>query len=160
MEMAPTDLVSCCNPFSWMLHDYYVLPRGFLPLISLSFFNPHPSNRVSFSHLTSLRSSLVSSALARLWSFTGAHVFPFPIRSDKIARVGGGIRSRVLPKECRPFFPKTTVSGIQMIIVQSKYSYDPKSRFIRKPDIWVCIWMVKYGAMTLRSRWHWVSHPI
>ena len=77
---------------------------------SLSFFNPHPSNRVSFSHLTSLRSSLVSRALARLWSFTGEPVFPFPIRSDKIARVGGGIRSRVLPKECRPFFPKTTVS--------------------------------------------------
>ena len=44
----------------------------FLPLISLSFFNPHPSNRVSFSHLTSLRSSPIRARpFARQWSFAG-----------------------------------------------------------------------------------------
>ena len=29
-------------------------------------------------------------------------------------RVGGGVRSRILPKECRAFFPKTTVSWLRI----------------------------------------------
>ena len=49
---------------------------------------------------------------ARLWSFTGVRLFlrfQF-VRSVKLLRVGAGIRSCALPKECRAFFPKTTVS--------------------------------------------------
>ena len=41
MEIAPTDIVSCCNPFSRMLHVYHVLPRrlSFLSFLSLSSIN-------------------------------------------------------------------------------------------------------------------------
>ena len=43
--------------------------------ISLSFFNSHPSNRVSFSCLKSFRSSLSSARPRFKWSFTGGRMF-------------------------------------------------------------------------------------
>ena len=63
--------------------------------------------------------SSISSALARHWSFAGAPFsvsFPnsFLLRASRSfvlqKKVGDGIRSCALPKECRTFFPKTTVS--------------------------------------------------
>ena len=53
MKQASTGLVSCCNSSLGMFHVCYVLPSTsfFLYLVSLSFFNPHPSNRVSYSPL-------------------------------------------------------------------------------------------------------------
>ena len=64
---------------SWMLNILHVLPRR---LSCCSLLTPHPSNQVSCS-VHALRAwdrVLFSSALARLWSFTGAPVFPFLIR--------------------------------------------------------------------------------
>ena len=94
--------------FFGMLHVY--LSR--LSSNSLSFFNSHPTNRVSFSRLKSFRSSPISfraPARASMWSFTGVRLsISFPIlplcvsilmRRWPVSRVGGGIRSCALPKE-------------------------------------------------------------
>ena len=70
MKQASTGLVSCCNSsFLGMLHVCYVLPSTSfsLYLVSLSFFNSHPSNRVFFTPYE-LEIESVSSALACSWS--------------------------------------------------------------------------------------------
>ena len=53
MKQAPTGLVSCCNSCLECFMSIFLSSH----LFPLSFFNSHPSNRVSYSHLTSLRSS-------------------------------------------------------------------------------------------------------
>ena len=79
----------------------------FFPLIfSLSFFNPHPWYWVSFSHLTSLRLSLFLSARSRVYGRSRARAcFRFQF-VRKIARVGGGIRSRVLSERMSSILPQ------------------------------------------------------
>ena len=102
--------------FLGMFHGYYVLPRRlsfFLSFFSL-FLNPHPSkSSLFFSHLTSFRlSPFRAPAHASMVVHRHALVL-FPTRSIvKLLRVGAGTQSCALPKECRPFFPKTAVSWL------------------------------------------------
>ena len=110
---------------------FYVLPsRRLSRFLSL---NPHPLNWVLFLPYeleiesnwmfnffecpifssAPARASVVVHGLACLCWFIS---FPIQFVFDSINAmaifcwVGGGARSRILPKECRPFFPKTTVS--------------------------------------------------
>ena len=101
------------------------------PPFSTSFsflsLNPHPLNRVLFlPYELEIESKLDVQFFwnvkffrvrlhARQWSFTGRRAcvdlfsFQFNLYSF-FCWVGGGARSRNFPKECCPFFPKTTVS--------------------------------------------------
>ena len=102
---------------------------SFFPyLVSLSFFYPHPLNRVSFSHLrTSDRVFFVSALVQRVdgRSFCGRafqssfpNSSPFSCASMVVRfdfRVGGEAQSCVLPKECCAFFPKTTASWLSHV---------------------------------------------
>ena len=120
---ASTGLVSCCNlTFLGMFHVIISLSFSIhIPLVSSLLFTPYELE---------IKSNWVSPIFrarphARQWSFTGGHsCFTFPISFsnsfEKIAsswcvRVGDGIRSCALPKECCPFFPKTTVSWLVLL---------------------------------------------
>ena len=68
---------------------FYVLPRRLS--FPNSFFSlclsPHPSYRVSYSHLTSFRSSpFRTPARASMWSFKGVRLFRFQIRFSILMR--------------------------------------------------------------------------
>ena len=101
----------------------YVLPSTsfFLYLVSLSFFNSHPSNRVLFLfhpyelEIESYSRRACPRVSGRSRSGVSCFVsnfFQFVRLFARVGRVGGGVRSCVLPKECRTFFPKTTVSWL------------------------------------------------
>ena len=75
----------------------------FLPLISLSFFNSHPSNRVSCSSTYELKikSVFVFECARASMVVRGRAFLRFRFKFFQIfLRVGGEIRSCALPKEC------------------------------------------------------------
>ena len=116
---APTGLVSCCNSCFFRMLHVYLSVLSFFPLS----FSIHIPRIESFSCLTSFRSSPFRALpFARKWLFAGGRscfvskffqlYVSFLLRWQVVFRVGSGIRSCALPKECRPFFPKTTVSWL------------------------------------------------
>ena len=80
-------LAATCPSWECFMSVTSSLRRLSLYLVSLSFFNSHPSSRVFFTPYE-LEIESVSSALARLWSFTGVPVFRFqfvPIKLLELA---------------------------------------------------------------------------
>ena len=116
---------------SWIFHVYHVLPYDVFLYFSL--FNPYPPNRVSCSHLKSLKSSPIFQARSRVNGRLRAHLFFVSNSFDKLLWIGSGFRSLALPKECcaffpkkvlrkkkKAFFPKTTVSWLCQIVSWSR----------------------------------------
>ena len=126
---SPTALISCCNSL-FLNASCFACPPSFCCFcLSLSQSTSFESSLLF--PLKSLRSSPFerASALARQWSFAGAPFLVFVSNSFCFARrwsftskrVGGGVRSRVLPKECRTFFPKTTVSWQTVDLIWARF---------------------------------------
>ena len=122
----------CCNSFSWMLHVSCVKASIVVQIYTM---HSHPSNRVSFSLITSLGSSLRVRARLRVTgrSWACLFLFRFQFRSIFLSLfffspsfsfvIGDWIWScapseRMPERKCRPFFPKTTVPWLV-----SKVSY-------------------------------------
>ena len=126
---SPTGLVAGFKLFIFgMLHVYiYIyIYLSLFPLIILSLSSIHISKfRVLFFFFASDeffdRARSKARPFARQWSFAGGRsclLFSFPNFSSRVSilmrwrkkLVGGGARSRILPKERRTFSPKTTMS--------------------------------------------------
>ena len=130
------------NPSNSFFLASTLLSECFVSCVNGRSIHLHPSNRVSFSLIKAWdrvrfrARSLAHSRIkvvrfvrlrARLFFVSNLLRFVFARLGGRSLhtkeRVGDGIRSCALPKECRPFFPKTTVSWLLHIYFIGKRKF-------------------------------------